>query len=141
MQRVSRARWNKAGWDGGGTVSTESGVIREEPFSWRTRNAKEGGTNPEELLAAALAGCFAMALAFALEHSGYNPEEINVTASVSLSIVEGSFMISGAQLAADAKVGGVDQITFFEIAHAAKLNCPVSMVLNLDIALEARLVF
>jgi osmotically inducible protein OsmC len=118
----------------------ESGAIRDEPVTWKSRNANSGGTNPEELLAAALASCFAMALAFALEHSGYEPEHIDVTAKVNISTSDGTFEISGAELLVDTSVRGIDGVTYSKIAHAAKSNCPISMVLDLDIALDARLI-
>jgi osmotically inducible protein OsmC len=139
MQRQSRARWTKSGWDGSGTLSTGSGTIREEPFTWKTRNGANGGMNPEELLAAALASCFAMAVAFALDHSGFQPDQIDVTANVCLATDDGTFEISGAELLLEATVEGIDNQTFRRIADAAKANCPVSLVLNLDVKLEAQL--
>jgi osmotically inducible protein OsmC len=143
MIRKSTALWRGDGLHGKGELSTQSGVLREQPYSFQTRFQSEdgkAGTNPEELLAAAHAGCFAMALSFALTDAGHAPEELRVTAGVDLTKVEGGFAIKTIALELEARVRGIDATQFAAIADTAKKNCPVSKALAATpITLSAKL--
>ena len=139
MIRKARAVWRGTGRDGKGTLSTDSGVIAETPYSFRTRFENEKGTNPEELIAAAHAGCFTMALAFGLQAGGYTPTELATEAAVTLEPEGQGFRISRSALTLRAKVPNLDETKFLEMATAAEKNCPVSKVLNAAITLDAKL--
>lgn len=139
MIRKAKAAWRGTGRDGDGDLSTDSGVLAETPYSFKTRFENERGTNPEELIAAAHAGCFTMALAFAMQQAGYTPTTINTEAAVSLDSDGGGFKISKSALTLTAEVPGLDEATFKELAAGAEKNCPVSKVLNAEITLNARL--
>jgi lipoyl-dependent peroxiredoxin len=139
MKRKARAIWNGSGKDGEGKLTSDSGVLADTQYSWKTRFADGKGTNPEELIAAAHAGCFAMALAFALGKSGHEPQEIRTEATVSLEQQEGGFAITTVHLDLVATVPGIDAAAFKTIADEAKSGCPVSKVLNARITLDARL--
>jgi osmotically inducible protein OsmC len=115
-------------------------VLANTPYSFRTRFENEKGTNPEELIAAAHAGCFTMALAFRLEAAGYTPNELNTEAAVTLEQDNGGFRISLSALTLRASVPSLDQDTFDRLARDAEQNCPVSRVLRAEITLDARLV-
>ncbi len=130
MIRKAKAVWRGTGRDGGGTVSTESGVLTGTPYSFRTRFENEKGTNPEELIAAAHAGCFSMTLAFVLQGAGYTPTELSVEAAVTIESEGEGFRISRSALTLRAQVPNLGQ--------AAK-NCPVSKVLNAPITVDAKL--
>ncbi len=140
MIRKAKAVWRGTGCDGDGDISTDSGVLHDTPYSYRTRFENEKGTNPEELIAAAHAGCFTMALAFQLQAAGYEPTELKTEAAVSLDPVEGGFKISKSALTLTAAVPGLDQATFDQLAEAAEKGCPVSRVLNAEITLTKTLV-
>ena len=140
MIRKAKAVWRGTGRDGGGTVSTESGVLTETPYSFRTRFESEKGANPEELIAAAHAGCFSMTMAFVLQGAGYTPIELNVEAAVSIEPEGEGFRISRSALALRAQVPGLDQTAFAQIVSAAEKNCPVSKVLNAAITVDAKLI-
>jgi len=140
MIRKARAVWNGTGRDGGGHLSSDSGVLAQTPYSFKTRFENEKGTNPEELIAAAHAGCFTMALAFGLQRAGFTPKELNTEAAVSLEQEGAGFRISRSALTLRASVPGVDQATFAKLAGEAEKNCPVSKVLNAEISLDAKLV-
>jgi lipoyl-dependent peroxiredoxin len=114
-------------------------VLAKTPYSFRTRFENERGTNPEELIAAAHAGCFTMTVAFALQGAGYTPTEISVEAAVTLAPDGQCFRISRSALILRAGVRNLDQATFVRIAKETELNCPVSKVLKADITLDARL--
>ncbi len=132
MIRKSTARWQGDGLHGRGGLTTQSGVLHEHPYSFLTRFQSEdgkAGTNPEELLAAAHAGCYAMALSFALSEAGHPPDEIRVTAGVDLSKVDDGFAIKGIALELEARVPGIDRAKFDAIAQAAKTGCPISKAL------------
>jgi lipoyl-dependent peroxiredoxin len=132
MIRKSTASWQGNGLHGKGALTTQSGVFRDQPYSFQTRFQSEdgkAGTNPEELLGAAHAGCYAMALSFALTDAGHAPEELHVTAAVDLQKVEGGFAIKTIALELEAKVPGVDRAKFETIAEAAKKACPLSKAL------------
>jgi lipoyl-dependent peroxiredoxin len=138
--RKARALWRGSGRDGKGDLSTDSGVLANTPYSFRTRFESEKGTNPEELLAAAHAGCFTMALAFRLQRAGYTAAELNTEAAVSFEQDKESFRISRSALTLRASVPNLDQDTFARLAQDAEENCPVSRVLRAEITLDAQLI-
>jgi lipoyl-dependent peroxiredoxin len=140
MIRKARAVWRGSGRDGSGDLSTDSGVLESTPYSFRTRFESEKGTNPEELLAAAHAGCFTMALAFRLQRAGYTPTELNTEAVVTLEQDKESFRISRSALTLRASVPNLDPDMFSRLAQDAEQNCPVSRVLRAEITLDAKLV-
>jgi osmotically inducible protein OsmC len=140
MIRKARAAWRGTGRDGDGDLTTDSGVLSETPYSYRTRFENERGTNPEELIAAAHAGCFTMALAFQLQGAGYTPTELTTEAAVTLEAEGQGFRISRSALTLTASVPGLDEATFRQLAENAEKGCPVSKVLNAEITLEAKLV-
>ena len=135
MNRKARAVWQGTGRDGNGHLSTDSGVLSSTPYSFKTRFENEKGTNPEELIAAAHAGCFTMALAFQIQGAGFTPTELATEAAVSLDKEGEGFKISKSVLTLDAKVPGIDRAKFEELARAAEKNCPVSKVLNAEISM------
>ena len=139
MIRKARAVWRGTGKDGDGDLSTDSGVLSQTPYSYRTRFENEKGTNPEELIAAAHAGCFTMAMAFQLQTAGYTPTELTTDAAISLDPDGQGFKISKSHLTLTADVPGLDQDTFDRLAGVAEQNCPVSKVLNAEISLDKRL--
>ncbi|MEQ1956714.1 OsmC family protein [Mesorhizobium sp. CN2-181] len=140
MIRKAKAVWNGTGRDGDGHLSSESGVLANTPYSFKTRFEKEKGTNPEELIAAAHAGCFTMALAFGLQLAGFTPTELVTEAAVTLEPDGKGFKISSSALTLHAKVPNLDQVGFARIAGEAEKNCPVSKVLNAAITLDANLI-
>ncbi len=140
MIRKAKAVWRGTGRTGVGKLSTESGVLVETPYSFRTRFENEKGTNPEELIAAAHAGCFSMTLAFVLEGAGCIPTELNVGAAVTIEPEGQGFRISHSALTLRAKVPGLDEVAFARMVGDAERNCPVSKVLNAAITLDAKLI-
>jgi lipoyl-dependent peroxiredoxin len=140
MIRKAKAVWRGAGRDGSGNLSTDSGVLAETPYSFRTRFENEKGTNPEELIAAAHAGCFTMALAFQLQAAGFTPTELSTEAAVTLEPEGQGFRISQSALTLRAQVPKLDEAAFTRIASDAEKNCPVSKALNAAITLDAKLV-
>jgi osmotically inducible protein OsmC len=143
MIRKSTAVWKGDGLHGNGSLTTQSGAVRDQPYSFKTRFQSEdgkAGTNPEELLGAAHAGCYAMALSFALTDAGHAPEELRVTAAVDISKVDDGFAIKSIALDLEARVPGVDPAKFQALAEGAKKACPLSKALAATpIALAARL--
>jgi lipoyl-dependent peroxiredoxin len=139
MIRKARAVWRGTGRDGTGDITTDSGVLKESPYSYRTRFQDQPGTNPEELIAAAHAGCFTMALAFQLQAAGYEPTELTTEAAVSLDPDGEGFKITKSALTLKAEVPGLDQATFEDLSKKAEKNCPVSRVVNAEITLNATL--
>jgi osmotically inducible protein OsmC len=139
MIRKAKATWRGTGRNGEGDLTTESGVLAETPYSYRTRFETEKGTNPEELIAAAHAGCFTMALAFQLQAAGYEPTELATEAAVSLDPEGQGFRISRSALTLTASVPTLDEETFRRLAEAAEKTCPVSKLLNAEITLDAKL--
>ncbi len=132
MIRKSTARWTGDGLHGKGALTTQSGVFHDQPYSFQTRFQSEdgrAGTNPEELLGAAHAGCYAMALSFALTGAGHPPEELLVTAAVDLQKEGDGFAIRTIGLSLEARVPGIDQGTFQSLAEGAKKACPLSKAL------------
>ena len=140
MIRKAKAVWRGTGRAGSGNLSTDSGVLADTPYSFKTRFENEKGTNPEELIAAAHAGCFTMALAFQLQAAGYTPTELNTEAAVSLEPEGQGFRITHSALTLRASVPNLDDATFKRLAGDAEKNCPVSKVLNATITLDAKLV-
>jgi osmotically inducible protein OsmC len=140
MIRKARAIWRGTGRAGGGKLSTESGVLVKTPYSFRTRFENEKGTNPEELVAAAHAGCFSMTVAFVLEGAGYTPTELDVEAAVTIEPEGQGFRISHSALKLRAKVPGLDDVAFARMASEAEKSCPVSRILNAAITLDAKLI-
>lgn len=139
MIRKAQAVWHGTGRDGSGDLTTQSSVLSHTPYSFKTRFESEPGTNPEELIAAAHAGCFTMALAFQLQAAGFTPEELSTEAAVSLDQDGTGFKISKSALTLTAKVPGLDEAKFRELAGNAEKGCPVSKVLNAEITLNATL--
>lgn len=126
--------------EGNGTVSTESGVLKDNNYSFKSRFENGDGTNPEELIAAAHAGCFSMALSHALAEAGFTPEKVVTDAHVKLEKQDDGFAITGIKLVNKSKVPGIEQAKFDEISNGAKTGCPVSKALKaVDISLEATL--
>jgi lipoyl-dependent peroxiredoxin len=138
--RTARAAWEGSLREGKGTMALGSGAY-EGAYSFSSRFEEGAGTNPEELIGAAHAGCFSMALSGALGRAGFTPERISTTATVKLGQVDGGFKITQIQLDTEAKVPGIDEAQFQEMAEGAKQNCPVSQALAAtDITLKATLV-
>lgn len=140
MIRKAKAVWRGTGRAGNGDLSTDSGVLAKTPYSFRTRFENETGTNPEELIAAAHAGCFTMALAFQLQNAGHTPTELSTEAAVTLDPDGQGFRISRSALTLRAAVPNLDPATFARMARDAEQNCPVSKVLKAEITLDAQLV-
>ena len=139
MQRKASARWSGGLKDGKGTISTDSGVLKDTQYSFGTRFESGAGTNPEELVAAAHAGCFAMALSAQLGEAGMRAESLDVTATVSLEKSEGGFAVTSSHLNLRAKVPGADRAKFDTAVNNAKSGCPISKLLNAKITLESNL--
>jgi osmotically inducible protein OsmC len=139
ITRTASAQWKGAGKDGTGTLTTQSRTLSDTPYSFHTRFEDGQGTNPEELIAAAHAGCFSMALAFQLSGAGHPPESLRTEAKLSLEQDGPGWKISAVALTLHAKVPGLDQAAFTDLAEKAKAGCPVSRVLNAEITLEAHL--
>jgi len=139
MIRKAKAIWRGTGREGDGDLTTDSGVLSETPYSFKTRFENQKGTNPEELLAAAHAGCFTMALAFQLQGAGYTPTELATEAAVSLEPDGQGFKITRSALTLRAEVPGLDKETFDKLAGEAEKNCPLSKVINAEITLDATL--
>ncbi len=139
MQRKGSAIWNGGLKDGKGTVSSASGVLKDTQYSFSTRFENGMGTNPEELIAAAHAGCFSMALSAQLGDA-MKPERIETTATVTLEKLESGFAITAVHLDVTARVPGATNESFMKAAEAAKVGCPVSKLLNAKITMNAKLV-
>jgi osmotically inducible protein OsmC len=139
IKRNASAQWSGTGKEGKGAITTQSGVLSATPYSFSRRFGDEKGTNPEELIAAAHAGCFTMALAFQLSGAGHTPESLNTRADVSLEQEGAGWKIAAVALTLKAKVPGLSKDEFDKLAAAAKAGCPVSKVLNATITLDATL--
>lgn len=139
MKKKAWAVWKGSIKEGGGTISTETGVLKEAPYGFKSRFENGPGTNPEELLGAAHAGCFSMALSLALTQAGFVPDTLETHAEVTLDKVGDGFAVTASHLILKAKVPGIDQAKFDEIAAGAKAGCPISKVLNAKITLDATL--
>lgn len=139
MKRTASALWHGGVRNGQGSISTQSGVLSNTQYSFSTRFENGIGTNPEELIAAGHAGCFSMALSFALGNAGFTVEEVKTTATLTMENIDGGWTITTIHLDVTAKVPGVDAEKFEATANFAKMNCPVSKVLNAKITMDARL--
>jgi osmotically inducible protein OsmC len=139
MVRTGSAVWQGTLREGTGTLSTESGALRAAPYSFRSRFESDPATNPEELIAAAHAGCFSMAFSAQLQAAGLTPERIETAARVSLEKVGAGFEVTASRLEMRAKVPGATKEAFDKAAAAAKEGCPISKLLRAEITLEARL--
>ncbi|HKP72718.1 MAG TPA: OsmC family protein [Pyrinomonadaceae bacterium] len=139
MKRKAAAEWRGGLKDGKGAISTDSGVLSNTQYSFSTRFEDGIGTNPEELIAAAHAGCFSMALSGQLGNASLTAESINTTATVTLDKTDAGFTITEVHLSVTARVPGATQEQFETAANNAKAGCPVSRVLNAKITLEAKL--
>lgn len=136
MKRNATAVWKGSGKEGKGVLSVQSGILKDQPYTYVSRFENGVGTNPEELVAAAHAGCFAMKLSFVLGTAGFTPDSLTVTCTVNLD--QGAIIESHLQL--EAKVPGVSAEKFAECAADAKANCPISKSLTAKITLDAKLV-
>ena len=134
------AVWQGGIKDGGGTISTETGVLKQAPYGFKARFEDGPGTNPEELIGAAHAGCFSMAFSLMLTEAGLKPEKIETSAAVTLEKIGDGFEITSSHLEVVASIPGIDQAKFDEIANKAKAGCPVSKLLKTNITMNARLV-
>lgn len=136
ITRTANAQWQGTGKEGKGALSTQSGVLAATPYGFNTRFGDIKGTNPEELLAASHAGCFSMALAFALTAAGFTPDRIATSAAVTLESDGPGFKVSKSALKLEATVPNISREQFQQIAEGAKAGCPISKVLNADISLD-----
>jgi lipoyl-dependent peroxiredoxin len=139
MKRTASAVWNGTLKEGKGVISSQSGVLNDTPYSFAMRFGEERGTNPEELIAAAHAGCFSMALSAGLCKAGFEPVRIKTQALLDLENVEGSWRITTIRLETTARIPRITPSQFETIAQDAKANCPVSQVLKANITLVAKL--
>ncbi|MCO6419953.1 OsmC family protein [Siccirubricoccus sp. KC 17139] len=139
IKRSATAHWAGTGKDGKGALTTQSGTLKETPYSFTARFGDGQGTNPEELIAAAHAGCFTMALAFKLQGAGLTPESLATEARLTMEQEAGGWKIAAVALSLTAEVPGVSPEQFQALAADAKATCPVSRVLNAEITLDAKL--
>jgi len=137
--RTATARYEGFGKEGKGQLTTPSGVLDATPYSFNTRFGDEKGTNPEELVAAAHAGCFTMALSFALARAGFGEGSLETTAKVTIEQQDGGFTVTRSDLVLKARVPGISPDQFAELAEGAEANCPISKLLNAEITLEHEL--
>lgn len=139
MKRKASAEWKGGLKDGKGSVSSDSGVLSNTPYSFSTRFEDQKGTNPEELIAAAHAGCFTMALSGQLGSRGMTPERLQTTATLTMDKLDAGWTVTAIHLDVRAKIPGADAAKFDEAAQAAKTGCPISRLLNTSITMEAKL--
>lgn len=143
MKRTATAVWQGNGMEGKGSLTTQSGVFDKQPYSFKTRFQNEdgkAGTNPEELIAAAHAGCFNMALSFQLSGAGFVPDELHTEAVINMENINGGFQITKIDLHLQADIKGITAEKFMELASSAKQNCPISKALSaVEIELHASL--
>ena len=139
MKRSANAVWKGGLQDGTGTVSAESGVLSSVPYNFKKRFENEKGTNPEELVAAAHAACFSMALSLFLGQAGMTAESINTKADVTLDQVEGGFAVTSSHLTTSVKIPNADRAAFQKAVETAKSGCPISKLLNCTITMDAKL--
>ncbi|MEI2264434.1 OsmC family protein [Erwinia sp. CGal63] len=139
IHKKGQAHWEGDIKKGKGTISTESGALKEQPYGFNTRFEGQPGTNPEELIGAAHAACFSMALSLMLGNEGLTPESIDTTADVSLDKVGEGFKITKIALQSQIKLPGADSAKFDEIINKAKAGCPVSQLMNAEITLDYKL--
>ena len=139
MKKTASAEWKGGLQDGAGTISTQTGVLKDAPYGFKSRFENGPGTNPEELIGAAHAGCFSMALSLMLGNNDLTADYIRTTAEITLDKVPDGFAITASHLIVRAKVPGADKATFERIANEAKAGCPVSKLLNAKITMDATL--
>jgi osmotically inducible protein OsmC len=139
MKRSASAVWKGGLKDGKGTVSTESGILSNTPYNFRMRFENEKGTNPEELVAAAHAACFSMALSLILGEAGMTADSIETKATVSLDQVDGGFAVTSSHLDTTVRIPNADKAAFDKAVEAAKTGCPISKLLNAKITMDAKL--
>lgn len=139
INRTGSAAWQGGIKDGKGSISTQSGALKEYPYGFSSRFEGQPGTNPEELIAAAHSGCFTMALSLILGQANLKAEQMDTRAQVTLESVEGGFAITAVHLVLKAKVPGADNETFQKLAAEAKAGCPVSKLLKAEVTLTAEL--
>lgn len=139
MKQKASAQWQGSLKEGSGTLSTGSGALSAKPYSFRTRFEGEQGTNPEELIGAAHAGCFSMAFSMILGMAGFTADKIETAATITLEAQDGGFAITASHLEVTARIPGIDEATFQDLAAKAKAGCPVSKVLNASITMDAKL--
>jgi osmotically inducible protein OsmC len=139
IKKKASAVWKGSLKDGSGTISTETGVLEDAPYGFKARFESGRGTNPEELIGAAHAGCFSMALSAMLGEAGLTPERIETHAEITLEKQAEGFAITASHLEVTARIPGAEAARFMEIANKAKAGCPVSKVLNARITMNARL--
>lgn len=139
MKKTASAHWQGSLKEGKGTISTESGALKDNPYGFNTRFENAPGTNPEELIGAAHAGCFSMALSLMLGEEGFTPDSIDTKTTVTLDKDGDGFAVTAVHLEMTARIPNIDQAKFDEIANKAKTGCPISKLLNADISLDATL--
>lgn len=139
IKRKASAVWHGDLKSGKGSISSDSGVLKDTQYSFTTRFENGIGTNPEELIAAAHAGCFAMAFSAELGKAGFTPASIHATATVALDKTDAGFTVTESHLDMTAKIPGIDQGKFTAIANGAKAGCPISRLLNARVTLDAKL--
>ena len=140
MKRSASAVWKGGLKDGKGTVSTESGVLSDTPYNFRMRFENEKGTNPEELVAAAHAACFSMALSLILGEAGMTADSIETKATVSLDQADGGFAVTSSHLETSVRIPNANKAAFDKAVETAKSGCPISKLLNAKITMDARLI-
>lgn len=140
MKKHASAVWTGSVKEGGGTISTETGVLNKAPYGFKSRFEDGPGTNPEELIGAAHAGCFSMALSKMLGDAGFTPDSIDTQVAITLEKQGEGFSITASHLTVAAKIPGIDAAKFAEIVNAAKVGCPVSKLLKAEISMDAKLV-
>ena len=139
MKRKASAVWRGGLKDGTGTISSESGVLKETQYSFSTRFENGIGTNPEELIAAAHAGCFSMAFSAELGNAGITPEAIHTTATITMDKTDAGWTVTESHLDVAAKIPGADPAKFTAAANAAKAGCPISRLLKANVTMDAKL--
>lgn len=139
MHKTASAHWAGNLKQGKGTISTESGALKDNPYGFNTRFENQPGTNPEELIGAAHAGCFSMAFAMLLSEENFTPDSIETQATVTLEKQSDGFAVTAVHLEMQSRIPGIEQSKFAEIADKAKSGCPISKLLNAKITLDATL--
>src|SRR6476620_1914958 len=139
MQRNASAHWSGGLKDGNGTLTSPSGVLKSTPYSFATRFESQPGTNPEELIAAAHAGCFSMALSAQLGNAGLTATSIRTTATITMERQDAGWTVTASHLDVTAKIPGASQEAFDTAAQSAKAGCPISRLLNAQISMSAKL--
>ncbi len=140
IKRHGSAVWHGGFKDGKGAISTESGALKDYPYGYAARFGDQKGSNPEELIAAAHASCFTMALSLMLSQENFTAEQMDTSAEVVLEQVDGGFSVTASHLTLKAKIPGIDQATFEKVTAMAKAGCPISKLLKTEITLDASLV-